>query len=57
MIKRINNKIALASRNNIMTVKVRIGKKEYGARYMIENGKVPKVAKDDLQKRVNELLK
>lgn len=56
-IKTINKKIALASGNNIMTVSVQIGKKKHWKRYMVENGKVPKVAKDDLQVLVNDLLK
>jgi len=56
MIKKINNKIVIASGKNIMTVKVRIGNKEYWKRYLVENGKVPKVAKDELQDMVNDLL-
>jgi hypothetical protein len=57
MIKKINKRIVLAGGNNVMTVKVKIGRKEYWRRYLIENGKVPKVAKDGLQGLVNDLLK
>ena len=56
MIKKINNKIVLASGKNIMKVIVEIDGKRYWKRYGLFNGKVPKVAKDQLQDLVDDLL-
>lgn len=56
MIKKINNKIVFATEDNIMKVTVEVNGKKYGKRYLVENGKVPQVAKDQLQDLVNDLL-
>lgn len=56
MIKKINKKLVLADGKNIMKVIVEIDGKKYWKRYLLENGKVPKVAKEQLQDLVNDLL-
>ena len=57
MIKKINKKIVLASGENIMKVIVEINGRQYWNRYLIRKGKVPKVAKDQLQDLVDDLIK
>lgn len=56
MIKKINNKIVSASGKNIMTVIVKVGGKKLWKKYLIEDKKVPKVAKNNLQGMLNDLL-
>lgn len=56
MIKKINKKCVVADKDNIMILTVQIGKKKYSKRYLVQNGKCPKVAKDQLQDLVNYCL-
>jgi hypothetical protein len=56
MIKKINKKIVYADGDNVMKVTVEINGRKYWKRYLVVNGKVPKVAKEQLQDLVNDLL-
>jgi len=56
MIKKINKKIYYADGKDIVRIIVEIDGKKLWRQYGLDKGKVPKVAKTDLQLRVNELL-
>ena len=50
------SKVVVGSKETVMRVTVELNGKKYWKRYYVENGKVPKVAKDGLQEMVDDCL-